>query len=329
MARLLLTFGSDTSVCFGSSVTFNAGAGYSSYAWSTGETSSSISANTVDTYIVNVTDAYGCENSDTVAITTVYAIPPVNLGTDLLLCTDDEEILSSSASTGTYLWQDGSDSPTLTVNANSTGAGTYTYWLEVTNSNGCKNSDTIEVVISLPVADLGDDTIVCEGSFLTLSTADIYDSYVWQDGSSGNTYLISTSSLGIGDFDYWVEVTDALTCTHRDSMVLSVIDCSSVNELGLNEELVSIYPNPVVDVLRLELNENADKFRIKLLNAQGQILFEKHDSQRQLIEYSMEELPSGIYFLSVEMNAQQLFYKVVKKKSVVLEVFEIENLSLE
>ena len=50
--------GPDTlSLCNGESTTLDAGAGYDAYAWSTGETSQTITATATNTYSVTVTDA--------------------------------------------------------------------------------------------------------------------------------------------------------------------------------------------------------------------------------------------------------------------------------
>src|SRR5205814_8198984 len=50
-------------ICSGSSSTFDAGAGFSSYAWSTGATTQTISVSAAGRYTVTVTHARGCSGS--------------------------------------------------------------------------------------------------------------------------------------------------------------------------------------------------------------------------------------------------------------------------
>lgn len=65
------------SLCYGSATVLDAGEGYASYLWSTGETGRSIAADTADTFTVYVTDANGCEGSASATTNLDGAIPDV------------------------------------------------------------------------------------------------------------------------------------------------------------------------------------------------------------------------------------------------------------
>jgi hypothetical protein len=57
-------------VCDGTTVTLDAGAGFTTYLWTPGgETTQTIDVTTADTYGVTVTDANGCQGSDSLAVT--------------------------------------------------------------------------------------------------------------------------------------------------------------------------------------------------------------------------------------------------------------------
>ncbi|MBP6334362.1 MAG: T9SS type A sorting domain-containing protein [Bacteroidia bacterium] len=72
-----VNLGNDTAVAAGNSVVFNAGAGFSSYLWSSGATTQSVTASVTDCYFVTVSNAFGCENSDTVCLN---VIQPTDVG---------------------------------------------------------------------------------------------------------------------------------------------------------------------------------------------------------------------------------------------------------
>ena len=59
--------GSST-ICPGQSASLSANTSYSSYAWSTGGTTQSISVSTAATYTLTVTDANGCTNTSSISV---------------------------------------------------------------------------------------------------------------------------------------------------------------------------------------------------------------------------------------------------------------------
>ena len=63
-----VNLGTDTIICNGCSMTLNAGGGFTSYDWSTGETTQTISVDSAGTYTVQVTDTNGCTGGDTIII---------------------------------------------------------------------------------------------------------------------------------------------------------------------------------------------------------------------------------------------------------------------
>lgn len=97
-----------------------------------------------------------------------------------------------------YIWQDGSTAPTFTVTAPGT------YFVEA--SDGCAiGTDTVVVVLNseIPVVDLGNSTVLCEGEQLTLDATNDQATYLWSNGSTQPTIDISFGGT------YSVTVTNA------------------------------------------------------------------------------------------------------------------------
>lgn len=128
--------GNDTAVCKGDSIKLNAGS-FSKYYWNTGKTTQSVFAKTQGKFKVTVEDNKGCKGSDS-AMVTVNALPSINLGKDTTLCNGDS-IKLDAGSFSVYKWSNSKTTRAITVKTQAS------YSVEVTNSNGCKNSDAIFV----------------------------------------------------------------------------------------------------------------------------------------------------------------------------------------
>ena len=77
--------GEDMQDCSPYKVPLDAGAGYTKYEWSTGETTQFIVANETKPYSVVVFDKYGCYKSDTMNLT-VFPVPKISLIGENLVC---------------------------------------------------------------------------------------------------------------------------------------------------------------------------------------------------------------------------------------------------
>ncbi|MDQ0476861.1 PA14 domain-containing protein [Chryseobacterium sp. MDT2-18] len=145
-----ITAGGSTTFCAGGSVTLTSSAG-TSYLWSNGATTQSISAITGGTYTVQVTNASGCQSASstgtTVVVNALPATPTITAGGSLTFCAGGSVTLTSSTGTS-YLWSNGATTQSISATA----GGTYT--VQVTNASGCQSASsaaTFVTVNALPV----------------------------------------------------------------------------------------------------------------------------------------------------------------------------------
>jgi hypothetical protein len=226
-----ITAGSATTFCSGSSVVLTASAG-SSYLWSNGATTQSITVTTAGSYTVRVTNASGCRSPASAAtVVTVIALPTAPISGNTSFCTGGNTVLTSTATAGSgtissYQWQvgginvaSGGTSATYTATA----AGSYT--VTVTNSNGCSFTSSAYVVSvnALPTAPISGNTSFCTGGNTVLtSTATAgsgsISSYQWKIGgvnvASGGTSAIYTATAA---GSYTVTVTNSNGCSFTSS----------------------------------------------------------------------------------------------------------------
>jgi gliding motility-associated-like protein len=131
------------------------------------------------------------------------------LGNDTTICAGGSITLTAPAINATYLWSTGATTQSINVSA----AGTY--WVQLTN-DGCRASDTINVGIATRRVNLGADTVICEGSQVTLRAGN-FSQYQWQDGSVGPTLTISSPGT------YWVEARDECGQLSRDTIEVTSV----------------------------------------------------------------------------------------------------------
>lgn len=209
-----VNLGNDTSIC-GTSFLLNAQNLGATYTWNNATTSQTLTATASGLYYVDVTNGAGCTNRDSINLV-INSIPTVNLGTDITQCGGTATLDAQNAGS-TYVWSDLSTSQMLTVNTSGT------YYVDVTNPQGCTKRDSIDVTInSLPVVNLGADITQCGGT-ATLDAQNPGATYQWSDASSGQTLTVSTSDL------YFVDVTNAAGCTKRDSINVTIKVVPTVN----------------------------------------------------------------------------------------------------
>jgi len=224
--------GNDTTLCYGSFLELIPGSGYDSYLWQDGSMDSVFLATQSGNYWVEVSNICGV-SSDTIDITFFPDIY-INLGNDTSFCYGNSIILDPGSGFENYLWQNGSfDSVFI---ASSTGY----YWVEVTDTNSCTAIDSvfINVVLEYEISIGNDTSTICEGDYLFLDPGSGFDSYLWQDGSSYQTFIADTAGI------YWVEVADINSCSARDSILL-IVNIIPENFLG-NDTIIC--PGDIVTI---------------------------------------------------------------------------------
>ncbi|MEZ5196493.1 MAG: gliding motility-associated C-terminal domain-containing protein [Bacteroidales bacterium] len=220
----------DSILCHGDFVLLNPGFGFTSFLWQDGSTNQFLYTGQTGIYWVDITDSNTCHNIDSIYLE--FVLPDPNLGTDTIMCPWDSITFHADSQFVTFLWHDNSIQNYYVADTSGI------FWCEVTDTMGCVGRDTINLDILLPPhVGIGNDTSICIFDSIELSPGydKYYHDYIWQDGSTDSTLLISEQGL------YWVEVTNVCG-SDMDSLYLSLIELPFVfigndTVLALNDEL--------------------------------------------------------------------------------------------
>lgn len=220
--------------CPGGFANFDAGLGYDSYAWSSGETDQVLTVNSGGTYTVTVT--LGTCSGTATATANVSSIPLlVNAQPSgpVLGCIGDVITLDAGSNYDSYLWSNNEQSQTIEV----TGSGSFSV---VAVKNGCFGYDTVQVILNpVPSPEIipSGGIPLCPGESVTLNAGVGYDTYTWSNGATTPTTSVSSSS------SYNVTVTQN--------------GCSGNST---NPAIVTVNPNPIASV---SIINNSPEFTLK------------------------------------------------------------------
>lgn len=204
---ILVNLGNDTLVC-GGSIALTPG-NFTSYQWSTGQSSATITVSHPGTYTITVTNAAGCIGTDTITVDFLSIPTPVILASDTF-CVGVADTLKAQGGVS-YLWSTG-ETDSVIVRAFSANAS-----VTVTVSNGpnCSASTTKTIFVDAATAPvISGNTTYCEGETGVLT--------------------ISNSSPGVV---YNLDIAPTLTYQLLgDSVLLAPLPAGSytVNVMGIN-----------------------------------------------------------------------------------------------
>ena len=225
----VVTVSNDT-ICNGQFANLNA-SGASLYHWSTNALGSTISVNPTITTSYFVVGMNGACADTASALVVVNQLPLINVASNQnSFCQGQTSILTATGAI-TYEWF-----PSFGLNATSgavvitSPASTTTYTIVGTNSNGCTSSQTIDITIfQLPMAAVGFDVELCEGSNLQLNATG-GTSYEWSPQAGlDNPFISDPIASPTGTTSYIVNVGNQNGCYAKDTVNITVHLTPSVN----------------------------------------------------------------------------------------------------
>ena len=202
-----------TVVCDGTPITLT-GNGASTYTWSTGPTTPTVSVTqTVNTtYSVTGTNLVGCMASASVSLATNPSPTVTAVAGSTAVCPGSSVSLTASGAI-TYTWSTG---PTTTVTVvNPTVATTYS--VAGTNSIGCSSNGTVAIAMNTPSISITSPSAICNGAGANISASGA-NSYTWSTGSTAILIIVGPTVTTT----YSVSGTNSVGCVGTNTVNLIV-----------------------------------------------------------------------------------------------------------
>jgi gliding motility-associated-like protein len=252
-------------------------------------------------YLV-VTSTQGC--TDTLRKTVVvHELPPATIQAlgPLAFCDGGSVDLRAPAGQAGYEWSTGETTQTITV----TTSGTY--YVTVTSTFNCTNTDSIEVIVwPLPVANAGNDTTISKGYTAQLNGSGGAD-YEWTPMESlDNPSIANPVAKPLVTTTYTLLVTDTNGCQDTDDVTVFVNEdylVQATNTLTPNGDgkndfwyIINIETYPDVEVLIFD-RWGTEVYTSKAYN---------NDWGGT---YKDNKLPEGTYYYVIRFEGSDRLYK--------------------
>ncbi|RYE18109.1 MAG: T9SS type A sorting domain-containing protein, partial [Sphingobacteriales bacterium] len=302
-------------------------------------------------FALTVTDNDGATAKDSVLVVVNPApnvAPSVNAGFDgnITLPTNSAVLNGSGTdSDGTitsYFWTKisgpaaGIVSNPTTALSSATGLvqGIYRFELRVTDNNGASARDTMQITVNAalpnqaPTANAGGSISIYlpqDSALLSGSGTDadgIISSYRWRviEAAGAYTFINANaaatviSNLDQGIYRVELAVTDNNGATAYDTTTIAVGN----SRQSMREQYVNVYPNPVSNILTVELENTVtdESLSLALLDSRGTQILRKPvglNGNGKLETLDMSKYAPGIYFLHIGYsNKKQVVKKVIR-----------------
>jgi gliding motility-associated-like protein len=246
VGTLPVTLTQNYTICSGQSVTLNANNSGSSYLWSNGATTQSITVANAGNYTVKITGTNGCQANMTTVVT-VNPVPNANFtpapscfGTPSIL-SDQSTVSGSTIQSVAWNFGDGTTSTLSNTTHTYAAAGGYSVTLTATAATGCSSSVTKNLTVNpTPVSSVNANA-TCQNQPVQFNVNASVGSgtiagYAWTfgDGSSSSSANPTHQYQAAGSQAVTLIVTSNLGCTDTTTTAVTILGIPAVSFTAQN-----------------------------------------------------------------------------------------------
>ncbi|MCA0931045.1 T9SS type A sorting domain-containing protein, partial [Lutimonas saemankumensis] len=304
--EILVSAGSDRSICVGETVTLSATGGVS-YKWSNGESGKSIVVNPTETTTFSVEGTDG-RTSDTADVTVYVEDINLDLGRNLTIKQGEEVKLTASGG-DTYEWSNGESTESIVIRPEETIIISVTAF-----KNGCQDSDSIQISVEKnieeiplnPSIEVEKNWTICVGEKIVLS-ANGNGSFKWSTGDEKASIEVSPKRTTIYTVSASINGKTVL------EQVLVNVD-QSCGEQSVNNLSIQAHPNPSYGEVNFRVTGIEKQSELKIYDINGRLVFFDKISDLLILKqitYNLSELPKGVYIVHVSNSIKQITTKIL------------------
>ncbi len=277
------------------------------YVWSNGATMQTVGGLSTGTYNVTVTDINGCDEVQSISVTSNANGPQLGATHTNISCAGNNDgaidiTVNSGTAPYTYDWGGGITSE------DRQGLPPGLYSVLVTDANGCLAVTSVQVsepaqMVLTPFATPSNGT---NGTAAVNVNGGVPPfTYQWSDGQTSQV----ANNLAAGT--YSVIVVDANGCTVQGTVVVPMNTAvESLESLTLFE----IYPNPNNGLFNVNLEFNqSENIELQVISALGQVLRVYNNTGTLLsVPVDIQAFPIGVYSIHVRVDDGAMTKQFIK-----------------
>jgi PKD repeat protein len=317
-----IDLGRDKVLCYGETISMDAGNPGAQYLWSDNSTTRILTIGSKGNFKVNVTNNFGCNSIDSVNIDVRPSLG-LELGPDKFLCNQNGITFNAGVNEVSYKWGGTSGFIAITKEFLTTQPGKY--WVYIEDHFGCGARDTIQLksttqtisaIFLLP-------SLVGRGDLVQFAmlTEPEPSSIRWTFGDGG--YSIEKNPTHRyyepGNYSAQLSISNG-TCSDVEEKLITVINARTETLPTIQlPELIEfanaiVYPNPFHGVLNLSLSlTSPTETWVGVYTMNGILIREAVGSfsERQ-VQFDMSDQPDGMFFIRILVPNRSKVIKVIK-----------------
>lgn len=181
----------------------------------------------------------------------------------------------------------------------------------------------IEVTLALEItyttceADAGENTVISPCKNEPIDLMDLLEGTPQANGTwtdpSNNEFTdgqITTPNL-VGEYAYTYKVEEDSSCADEAILTIDVQECDYLSLDKSAMETVSVYPNPVNDVVNIKGLSEGD-YQVSVLDLSGRVV-KPAKSYTEDSVLNLSQVKNGIYLIKIENGSSQKTIRIVKQ----------------